>query len=131
MVHDTRSADLPAIASPTTTMAKQLAAAVASLPKLKTMHIRNHPETYIEAHCFQYESLYQSLAEQIYHALPTSSNVKAIGLNPLGFRYDRIGSNTLFDPWKSFDFIKFRLYHGSSKLGAHHTKLRLVAKGVV
>jgi len=87
-------------------MADQLAAAVSSLPKLKTMHVRNCPETYIKAHYFRCKSLYQSLAEQLYHALPTSSNVKTIGLNPLGFRYDWIGLNTLSDPWKNFDFTK-------------------------
>lgn len=69
------------------------------------MHIRNCPETYIKAHCFRYE-------------------------NPLGFRYNRIGSNTLSNPCKSFDFTRFRLYYGSSKLGARETKPRFVAKGV-
>jgi len=130
MVHYTPSADLPTIDSPTTTMAEQLAAAVASLPKLKTMHIRNSPEMHIDPDCFRYESLYQSLAEELYHALPTTSNVKAIRLNSLSFRYDWIGSNSLCDPSKIFDFEHFRLYHGSSKLGARDTKPRLVAKGV-
>jgi len=130
MVHNTPSVDLPTIDSPTTKMAEQFAAAVGSLPKLKTLHIRNRPKTYIKAHCFKYESLYQSLVEQLYRALPTSSNVETIGINPLGSRYDQIGSNTLFDPWKSLDLIKFRLYHGSSKPGARNTKPRLVAKGV-
>lgn len=111
-------------------MAEQLAAAVANLPKLKTMHIRSCPKKYMKAKYFGYEDLYQGLAEQLYHALPTSSNVKNIGINPLHLRYDRIGSNTLPDPRNKLNFRKFRLYHGSSRLGARDTKPRLVAKGV-
>lgn len=111
-------------------MAEQLVAAVASLPKLKTMHIRNCPKTHVEAEYFPYESLYQSLAEQLYHALPTSSPLKNIGFNPLNIRYDWIGSNFSQDPEETLEFIKFRLYHSSSRLEDRDTKPRLVAKGV-
>lgn len=134
MVDDSSVAESPTADQVFIKMPDQFALATKTLSKLRTIQIRNQPNICEDPHMFSGEDSYQALAEQLYCALPSHSNFMTIGLDSVGSGYDLIGSNTRYDPWKSFEFRKFRLYHregGPIKRGdGSRIKPFLVAKGV-